>query len=84
LTAPYYHIAFTSIDHYASRQFQVQQHETISPAAPLKGLAMHHWLAVFDRETARPPEGLESFKVADKPHAFPGEDESKAEVRYLA
>jgi hypothetical protein len=41
---------------------------------------MHHWLAVFDRETARPPEGLESFKVADKPHAFPGEDESKAEV----
>ncbi|WIA08067.1 hypothetical protein OEZ86_010706 [Tetradesmus obliquus] len=40
---------------------------------------MHHWLAVFDRETARPPEGLESFKVAEKPHAFPGEDESKAE-----
>lgn len=39
-----------------------------------------HMLAVFDRETARPPEGLESFKLVSKPHAFPGEDEHKAEA----
>jgi hypothetical protein len=36
-------------------------------------------LAVFDRETARPPEGLESYKLQSKPHAFPGDDEQKAE-----
>lgn len=37
--------------------------------------------SVCPAETARPPEGLESYKLVSKPHAFPGEDEQKAEVR---
>jgi hypothetical protein len=32
-------------------------------------------------ETARPPEGLESYKLAGKPHPFPGDDDQKLEVR---
>eukprot|EP00879_Flechtneria_rotunda_P004908 GHRR01005182.1.p1 GENE.GHRR01005182.1~~GHRR01005182.1.p1 ORF type:complete len:270 (+),score=92.34 GHRR01005182.1:154-963(+) len=41
----------------------------------------YHMLAVFDRETARAPEGLESYKLVGKPHNFPGdnEQEKKAE-----
>eukprot|EP00775_Hariotina_reticulata_P003489 gene3489-3759_t len=40
---------------------------------------VYHMLAVFDRETARAPEGLESYKLAGKPHPFPGDDEQKLE-----
>lgn len=38
-----------------------------------------HMLAVFDRETARPPEGLEHYELASKPHRFPDDPESQAE-----
>ncbi|KAF8072401.1 histone H3 [Scenedesmus sp. PABB004] len=38
-----------------------------------------HMLAVFDRETARPPELLESYKLAEQPHRRPGDDETHAE-----
>lgn len=37
-----------------------------------------HWLAVFDRDTARAPEGLESFNIKHK-HSQPWEDDPHAE-----
>lgn len=38
---------------------------------------VYHLLAVFDRETARAPEGLESYKLAEKPHQHPSEEDEE-------